>query len=253
MSVDPDHTVFEPNELQDAVEDAKDEAIIENAAEPEGSTFLDDDTQTFEEEQRARKSPRVPKADRLRATQAEWARLVPLGNEIFQAARHSHYAHNAEAIDAAHKSYWFSTAAAVLAAISGASLLVRITDWPALANDKVAVQVIQGAVALGAACLSAVQTKLNLSKSADMHRRAAVEYGAILRRMKIMFRLPLRERDGPREFFDCVQRDLHALAGHSPEISSAIWASTEERLLKDPSHLMGDEIDIASDSSPQAR
>lgn len=231
-----DHSAVEVDEISDAVEEARDDLLVEEA----GEASL---VEGAERDGRPSFSSPGSSVSGQRATQHEWDDLVPLGDELFQAARHSHYAHNAEAIGIAHKGQELSIAAAVLALVSGASLLVRLSDLPALANDKAWVQVVQGLVALAAACLSAIQTRLNLSKSADMHRRAAVEYGAIRRRMKIMFRLPLHERDGIREFFERLQRDLHDLADLSPEISSNVWTATRDRLLEDPSPLMGTRSD----------
>lgn len=247
MPENEEHSDDQTLSLAQAVEEAGDELLIEDATEdPNAGT--NEENSTLLDEEKSQGHPSSSSADMERvATQQEWDSLIPLGNELFQAARHSHYAHNAEAVGMTRNSHHLSVAAGILAAVSAASLLTRVSELPALAHYQAVVEITQGLLALGAACVSAVQSKLNLSKSADMHRRAAAEYGAIRRNMKIMFRLPLRDRDGIRAYFDNLQTELRNLANRSPEISTGIWGQTETRLRNDPSYLIGDMV--ADDSA----
>ncbi len=180
-----------------------------------------------------------PLPDNQNATQAEWDELKPLAEAMFQAARKSHYAHNTEAETLNSKNQVLGTSAAILAAISGASALSHLSALPGWETYKPAIETGQGVVALAAALLSTLQTRLNYSKLAEMHRHSAVEYGAIRRNLKTMFHMPLRMRDDPRSYFDEIQKELHDLASKSLQISGRVWNVTEKRLKDDSSSLTG--------------
>lgn len=173
------------------------------------------------------------------ATQEEWDGLEPQANHIFQAARHSQYAHNAEAQNLSAKNQVMGISAAILAAISGATALGHLSGVSGFESHRAMIETGQGLIALSAALISTLQTRLNYSKLAELHRHAAVEYGAARRNLKTMFHMPLRSRDDPREYFDGLQGELHALANKSPQISGSVWTATEQRLQGDPSPLMG--------------
>ena len=177
------------------------------------------------------------------ATQEDWDAMVAAGNRLLQAARHSYNAHYeaAKALNRTHRrvGVW----AAVLAAVSGASVLSHVSEMPFLAHGKAYIEIFQGLVALAAATLTTIQTQLDFTKAADSHRQSAVEYSAIRRNLRIMFRLPLGQRDNLRSYFDALQNDLKELGSKSPTIPDKIWKATEQKIMADPSHLMDDSAD----------
>ena len=166
--------------------------------------------------------------------------MLPVSKRLFIALRKSHNAHFAEYQIKHDKNQRLSICAAVLAGVSGASILAHASDYHAVAAYKWFIQLSQAILALGASILSTIQNRLDYGKVSEQHRHSAVEFGAMRRRLRFMFHLPVRMRDDVRTYFDRLERREHEMALKSPVISKRVWDAVEKQDSQDPSSLLGE-------------
>lgn len=149
-----------------------------------------------------------------------------LAKDWFRRCRESQMAHYEYGSILEKRHLYFGIPAIVLSTIVGTTVFGA---WEESAEQGW-VRVVLGLLSILAACVTALQTFLNLSDRAIRHKSAGANYGAIRRELELLKTMPPQTDEEMRKSFEEIKRKMDELAGRSPSIPSAFKQRIDERL-----------------------
>jgi hypothetical protein len=117
---------------------------------------------------------------------------------------------------------WVGLPVVVLSAVVGTSLFATLNEE----RLPFTLRVVVGAVSVGAAVLSAVQTFLAYGQQAEKHGVAGDWYAAIRRDIEEVRDFPRGKRGDARTVLRDIRRDMNKVGSQFPAIGEKEWART---------------------------
>jgi hypothetical protein len=109
----------------------------------------------------------------------------------------------------------------ILTTVVGTSIFATI-DQKTVDVD-VRVRVIVGAITIGAAVFSGIQTFFGFAQRADQHVLAADWYSSIRRHIEQVKGTPRDWRHDPNEVLDSIRKEMNQVGSQFPEIGQRTW------------------------------
>lgn len=149
-----------------------------------------------------------------------------LAKDWFRRCRESQMAHYEYGSKLERRHLFFGIPAIILSTIVGTTVFGA---WEESAEQGW-IRILIGLISMLAACVTALQTFLNLSDRAVKHKSAGASYGSIRRELELLKTMPPATEQEMRILFEEIKRKMDELAERSPSIPSAFKKQIDDRL-----------------------